>query len=391
MVTTTKRVVIIVPTYNEKGNIEKLVSVLVEDIFPLLDQKYQVTILVVDDSSPDGTGEIVRGLKTQYPDLELLSNTKKMGLGNAYIRGMEFALTKLKAEVIFQFDADLQHDPEKIPPMLEKIDQGYDLVLGSRYIPGGGIPENWGLYRKFLSIVGNLTIRIVITKFDIHDWTTGYRALKAKVVETILPELNEERFMGYTFQIGFLHKAVRRGFKVAEVPFVFRDRKLGRSKLGAEYIKNTLLYILKVRAKEIVVSRIFKFVVVGTVGALVQLSTLQIFRTFLPYLLAFFLSIELAVGSNFILSNLWTFSDRKLKLKQAPFKFIQFNLASFGSILIQQILAFMGEKYIGLFPLFTIPVVFWSIDTGLMFAVVGILLGMMWNFFAYSRIVWKKS
>jgi dolichol-phosphate mannosyltransferase len=304
---------------------------------------------------------------------------------------MLYALKNLRPEIIFQFDADLQHDPDKIPEMLAKIREGNDLVLGSRYIPGGGIPANWGLKRKFLSIVGNWTIRAVITVFSIHDRTTGYRAIRKHVVEQILPELNEERFMGYTFQIGFLHKAVRRGFKIAEVPFIFKDRKIGHSKLGSEYIKNTLIYIFKIRLKEITSSRIFKFIVVGALGAVVQLTTLQLFRQSMPYQLAYFFSVELAVVSNFILSNLWTFADRKLRFGQIPLKFIQFNLASMGSIVIQQIFAYMGEKYVGLYPLFSIPVVGWGVDTGLLFAVTGILLGMIWNFTAYNRIIWRHK
>lgn len=196
--------------------------------------------------------------------------------------------------------------------------------------------------------------------------------------------------MGYTFQIGFLHKALRKGFRIDEVPFMFRDRKAGQSKLGREYIKNTLIYILKVRAKEIYLNRIFRFATVGLVGGFIQLTSLQLLRQYVPYQLATFFSIELAILSNFILSNLWTFKDRKLSSSQWPLKFIQFNLTSAGSLLIQQVVAFIGETYIGLKYLFTTPFLGIEVDTGLVFAIVGILLGMCWNFFAYSRIIWKK-
>jgi len=387
----TKKVVIIIPTYNEKGNVERLITTLENSIFPKIDPIYDMHILVVDDTSPDGTGEVVREMAKKLPNLHLFINQKKSGLGYAYIKGMKYALKELKADIVFEMDADFSHDPKKVPEMLNKLTEGYDLVLGSRYIPGGKIPENWGLHRKLMSRMGNLTIRVVITNFSIHDWTTGYRAITRQVVEKVLPDLSGERFSGYTFQIGFLHGTVRKGYKVAEVPIHFVDRTLGHSKLGTEYIKNTLYYIFKVRMLELMHWRLFKFAVVGGIGALVQLSTLQLFRSYFPYQLAYFLSVEMAVISNFIWSNLWTFADRKLSLPQIPLKFIQFNLASGGSILIQQGLAFVGETFIGLRPLFSLPVVNYVIDSGLVFAVVGILLGMFWNFFAYSRLIWKAK
>jgi dolichol-phosphate mannosyltransferase len=391
MATETKKVVIIVPTYNEKGNIEQLVSLLNHHIFPQIPKQWLMEVLVVDDSSPDGTADLVKQLKKTHDNLHLKVNPVKAGLGNAYLKGMNYAINTLKAEVVFEFDADLQHDPNKIPVMLKKIDEGYDLVLGSRYIPGGGIPKNWGFNRKFLSIFGNIIIRTVITHFAIHDWTTGYRAIKANVVKDVLPELDYERFMGYTFQIGFLHKAVRKGYAITEVPFVFKDRKIGKSKLGSEYIKNTLLYILKVRIKEIIGSRIFKFMVVGVIGAIVQLTSLQLLRTSLTYQWSYFVSVELAVLSNFIWSNIWTFHDRTLPAQEIPVKFLQFNLASAGSIAIQQVLAFLGERYLGIFYLFTLPLLPIRVDTGLLIAVIGILIGMFWNFFAYSKIIWRAK
>ena len=148
---------------------------------------------------------------------------------------------------------------------------------------------------------------------------------------------------------------------------------------------------MKVRLQDLLKSRILKFVIVGGIGALTQLTTLQGWRTIFPYQLAFFLAIEGAVLMNFILSNLWTFSDRKLKPTQYPAKFLQFNLASGGSILIQQAIAFLGETFVGLFALFTLPIINLNIDTGMMYAVGGILIGMFWNFFAYNKFIWKKK
>jgi dolichol-phosphate mannosyltransferase len=385
-----KTAIVIIPTYNEHENIQKVIPLL-EDVFKEV-KNWNMGILVVDDSSPDGTADVVRNLQKKYSNLNLLVNQKKGGLGGAYLKGMEYTFGELKADVAFEFDADLSHDPQKIPAFLAEIDKGADMVLGSRYIPGGGIPDNWGIHRKFLSVIGNVIIMIVLTDFRIRDWTGGYRAITKKVYEAVSPEMHTEKFSGYTFQIGFLHKAVKKGFIIKEVPFKFIDRTIGESKMGMEYIKNTLLYIFKVRLKDILTNRIFKFLMVGGLGAAVQIITLGLWRNVAPYQLAYFLAVECAVFSNFTLNNIWTFADRKLKAGQLPGKFVQFNLASSGSIIIQQIIAFLGEKFIGIsLVLLTLPIIDLKIDTGMIFAVVGILIGMFWNFFAYNFFIWKKK
>jgi dolichol-phosphate mannosyltransferase len=160
------------------------------------------------------------------------------------------------------------------------------------------------------------------------------------------------------------------------------------------------MYIIKVRIEQLLQSKVFKFVMVGGFGALVQLMSLQLYRFLLPefqisiltkYLLATLLSIETAIVSNFIFNNIWTFSDRKLKPAQIPSKFVQFNLTSMGSLLIQLAIAAAGQQFIGIFDLFTLPILNVVVDTGMVFAVVGILVGMFWNFFAYTTFIWKKK
>lgn len=378
-----KRVVVISPTYNEKGNIIRLCEVLLDDVFSKVSKEYDPHILIVDDSSPDGTGKEVLRLAQDYPNLHLLTNPKKLGLGNAYTKGMNFALEKLHADIVFEFDADFQHDPTRIPLMIKKLEAGNDIVLGSRYIPGGSIPAAWGFHRKLLSVGGNLFIRVVMLNFSVHDWTGGYRAIKRNVVETILPQLNSDTFMGYTFQIGLLYKAIKSGFRVAEVPINFVDRKYGESKLGTEYIKNILLYIFKERLKELTTSRVFRFALVGGIGTLVQLTSLQLLRLLVPFSFSNLVAIELAIVSNFILNNQWTFKDRAVTSKSVSARFLTFNLASAGSILIQMAVVIAGDTLIGLHPI-------GLIDTGLLFAVVGIVIGMIWNYIAYSKLVWRK-
>ncbi len=385
-----KKAFVIIPTYNERENIQKVIPLLL-DVFKKV-PNWNLGIVVVDDSSPDKTYEVVANLAKKHKNVHLVLNKQKAGLGGAYLKGMDEAFHKLDADVVFEFDADLSHDPTKIPDFLKKIDEGYEMVLGSRYIAGGGIPENWGAHRKFLSVFGNIFIMTVLTDFRIRDWTGGYRAITKPVYEAVYPELLSERFSGYTFQIGFLHKAVKKGFKITEVPFKFVDREIGQSKLGMEYIKNTLLYITKVRMKEILNNRIFKFVMVGGIGALIQLTTLQLWWMFLPYIAAALLSIECAILSNFALNNMWTFADRKLKTNEIPEKLAKFHLASLGSVGIQYVIAQAGFLLLDVkHVLFVTPIVPFGVKVGLILSAVGILVGMFWNFFAYNAFIWKKK
>jgi dolichol-phosphate mannosyltransferase len=373
------KVVIIIPTYNERENIGNLIEYLQEKIFPKITDKFKMNILVVDDSSPDKTSEEVILKQKKYKNVHLLVNPKKSGLGGAYLKGMQKAVDEMGADILFEMDADFSHDPKVIPAFLKKIEEGFDLVLGSRYIKGGAIPSDWGLHRKVLSLLGNTTIRIVITHFGIHDWTTGYRAIKTEVFQKLRSEMKKREFSGYTWQIGFLHKTIRQGFKVAEVPIVFVDRKYGKSKLGIEYIKNTLLYIFTIRLLEL--KQVIKFATVGTIGFIINFSALELFHK------AFNISpdnaaamgAELAIISNFTLNNIWTFKERKINSpKLLLSKFLQFNLASFGSVAIQKVgiwtgIQFFGQKWYQLY------------------FIVSVCLGLFLNYLVYTKIIWKKE
>lgn len=379
-----KTAVIILPTYNERDNIAPLIAA-IEDEFKGI-KNYKMSILVVDDNSPDGTQNVVRQLIHRYPNVSLITGAKE-GLGKAYIRGMDYAIQKLKADVVFEMDADFQHNPIQIPQFLKKLDEGYDIVVGARYIKGGSVPKNWGIHRKMLSRVGNLLVRTILMRFDHHEWTNGFRVIRRQTYQDVRTKLLD--YTGYTFQVAFLHQAMLMGKKIGEIPNNFDDRRYGRSKIGAEYVKNLLLYLNAQTIKN--PPRVLRFAIVGGIGAVIQLVSLQLYRRFTPFQLAFFFSIETAIVSNFIWSNLWTFADRKLSPPQIPSKFIQFNLASAGSIIIQQLVALIGENTIGLKPLFTTPGITLNVDTGMLYAILGIVIGMFWNFFAYSKIIWKKA
>ncbi len=382
------KAVIILPTYNEKENVQKLIPHLEEEIFPKI-KEHEMAILVADDNSPDGTAEEVKKLQKKWKNIDISEGPKK-GLGAAYIRGMDHAIYKMGADVVFEMDADGQHDPSKISQFLKKIDEGNDMVIGTRYSSGGSIPANWPPQRKAFSIVANLFVRIVFMKLSIHDWTGGYRALKKEV---FLKEKNElSKYNGYIFQISFLHKAVRDGFKVAEVPFHFSDRKLGSSKIAPlGYIMDVLQFVIGTRIKEILTGSFGKFLVVGGLGFVINFLVLKVLSDSFhwDHSLANLVGAGIAIFSNFNFNNLWTFKDQKISsLGTYLFKLIQFYLTSaFGVIFIQTGTIFLGDKLIGegqLHLLLTIKYYY-------AYFFIGTFLLLIWNYTIYNKFIWKKK
>jgi dolichol-phosphate mannosyltransferase len=372
------KAIVIIPTYNEKGNIERIIPV-VEEVFKEI-KNYEMGILVVDDNSPDGTAEIVKELMKKYDNLHLQVGQKN-GLGAAYLRGMSYAINELSADVVFEMDADFFHDPKKIPDFLQKIDEGNDFVIGTRYSKGGSIPSNWGLHRKIMSVWGNLLIRTILMRFSIHDWTGGYRAIKKEV---FLKEKGKlVAFSGYTFQVGSLLNAVQDGFKVAEVPFNATDRTMGKSKIpGIETIIKTLYFVITARIKELVFGPFGKFLVVGGTGFVIQLVIYNVFikYTSLPLALGNWIAAQPAIFSNFNINNLWTFKEDRTKnfssylTKMAGF----FLTSNIGVLLIQTAIIFVlnfffGRRYANIYFVFATAVL------------------LIYNFTVYRLIIWRKK
>lgn len=341
------KAVVIIPTYNEKGNIDKLINVLEEDVFPKV-KGYEMGILVADDNSPDGTSDIVKDLMKKWKNLEIILG-KKEGLGAAYIRGMDYAINKMNADVVFEMDADFFHDPNKIPEFLKKIDEGHDFVIGTRYSGGGSIPKNWGIHRKILSVFGNMIIRWVLMRFYIHDWTGGYRAIKKEVFLKEKEKL--KAFKGYIFQVGFLLCAIQDGFKVAEVPFDAKDRVAGRSKIPArQTIIQTLYFVIKARIIELVHSPFMKYAITGFIGYLINAISLEIFADYFKMhpIPSASLSAELSIIFNFFVNNYWAFGSQKITSPwKVLIKFPQFNLVSLGSLVLISSTVFVGTHLFG--------------------------------------------
>jgi dolichol-phosphate mannosyltransferase len=215
---------LILPTYNEAANLEAIV-VAVRETLPAGRR-----VLVVDDASPDGTGEIADRIAAAHDDVEVLHRHAKRGLGPAYVAGFQAALAG-EAALVVQMDSDFSHDPADLPRLLAAAADA-DLVLGSRYVPGGGV-EEWGGIRQAISRAGSAYARAVLGA-GIHDLTGGFKVFRREVLEAIdLPSLAAT---GYAFQVETTYRALRCGFRVAEVPIVFRDRRVGESKMSKRII-----------------------------------------------------------------------------------------------------------------------------------------------------------
>ena len=217
------KTLIVIPTYNEKENIQTIVPA-------VLAQGLGVDILVVDDNSPDGTGAIVREMQKSIPQLHLLSRPGKQGLGKAYIAGFRWGIDH-GYEAITEMDADFSHRPEDLGLLLKKL-ENHDFAVGSRYIEGGRT-VNWGLMRKIISRGGGIYARMILG-FPLNDWTGGFNAWKKEVLLGI--DLATVESNGYSFQIELKYKAMKKGFKGAESPIVFEDRRVGQSKMSLKSV-----------------------------------------------------------------------------------------------------------------------------------------------------------
>ncbi len=229
--------VVIIPTYNEKENIEAIIRA-------VLGMGPHFDILIVEDNSPDGTADIVRGLQSELGDrLHMLERKGKLGLGTAYIAGFKWALER-HYEYVFEMDADFSHDPKDLPRLYSKCaDEGYDVAIGSRYVSGVNV-VNWPMGRVLMSYFASKYVRLV-TGLPIHDTTAGFKCYRRQVLETI--DLDHIRFKGYAFQIEMKFTAYKCGFRIAEVPVVFVNREKGVSKMNSSIFGEAVFGVLQLK------------------------------------------------------------------------------------------------------------------------------------------------
>lgn len=223
-----ERALVIIPTYNEAANIGQLIP-------RVLEQDPRIGVLVVDDNSPDGTGDLVAAITRSEPRVHLLRRPGKMGLGTAYLTGFRWALDR-GYDYIFEMDADFSHDPKHLPDFLAAIQEA-DLVLGSRYLKGRVTVVNWPMGRLLLSYFANVYARLV-TGLQVFDATSGFKCFRRRVLESI--DLNRVRSNGYAFQIEMSFRAARLGFRIVEIPIVFMDRTDGTSKMSGAIVREAI-------------------------------------------------------------------------------------------------------------------------------------------------------
>lgn len=235
------KLAVILPTYNEIENIEKMISSLTS-VF----KKNNINgiIVIVDDNSPDGTGKLVDKIKKKNKIVHIVHRKLKEGLGRAYIAGMNYSLNE-NVDLIMTMDCDFSHNPNLIPDFIKKINEGYDLVLGSRYIQGGGV-HNWPLHRRIISLGGNFLPRLILG-LKSHDNTTGFRCYKKRVLQSL--NLDSIKSNGYSFLVEIAFLIQKKGFKIGETPIVFKDRELGETKISKKEIFRTLKTLFRLRFK----------------------------------------------------------------------------------------------------------------------------------------------
>src|SRR5260221_12658561 len=371
-----EKVVIVMPVWNEAQSVKEMVDVLVKTEFPKI--KADMQLLIVDNHSTDGKEKIVSDFSKKYKNVHIIQQKNK-GLGWAYVTGIRFAMEKLSADAILEMDGDFQHPPRFVKPMVEAYLDGADYVIGSRYVKGGSVPEEWATSRKAISFFGNLFIRLCLLNFKIHDLTTGFRLSRVK---GNLDKIDLENLMElnrFAYKVDLLYQSLKNSKKTVEVPLAFASRTKETSKVNYEVMISTfnVAIILGIKDKE----RFIKFGIVGFTGFVVNFIALRVFRKIIGIeTIAWILSTELAIISNFTFNNLWTFKSEKIEgLEKLVKKFLQFNLGSAGALVIQAIAGPIGVKLIG------------AKYDFIVLGLVVVFLVLPYNYFIYNRFIWRSG
>jgi len=359
------KICVITPTYNERENISRLIDALL-GIFKSL--KHEMHILVVDDNSPDGTGNIVRRYAKRHNNIHLLVG-KKQGIGAAYIRGFKYAIGKF--DVIIMMDADLSHNPQKIPELIKEIQNGYNLVIGSRYIPNGSTPD-WGLSRKIISKCGNFFARIVGGLYKVHDCTTGFRAIKTNLLSQI--DFRYLATRGYAFLTTLLYELYMCGAKIKEIPITFYDRKFGQTKLTKYDMVQFFLNSCRLRLRT--GERFARFLIVGFCGAVLStfLLWLLVENFGIFYLPAAAIAVEISIIFNFAFNDIYTFKDNIGKSDYLR-RMLKFNAVALYGLTINLSVLYLLTTYTSLNYMFS--------------NLVGILTATVWNYLAVMDYTWR--
>ncbi len=320
-----ERVCFVIPTYNEALNISSLLARLTQ-----LYGGTDVAFLVVDDGSPDGTARLVREFASGTDGRVCLLEGKRRGLGDAYVRGITHAMDVLGADVVVQMDADFSHDPADAGRLLERVADGADVAIGSRYVAGGSLDERWNLRRRLLSRWGNRLARWIGGLRGVSDCTAGFKAIRTEKLRAA--GLRDIRARGYVFQVELLHRLISCGARVVEEPIHFRDRERGETKLGVASMLEFLLNILWIRLRSHLT--FIKFCVTGLCGVIVNLGSFYLLLELgIHKFVASPVAILASIFSNFIMNNYWTFGDRAM-ISRRSVRGVKFALVSVMTLLV---------------------------------------------------------
>ncbi len=371
------KVIIVMPAYQEAENIGPMITELFGEVFPKITGA-DMHLLIVDDFSPDGTGAIVKKYQQRYKNLHLLQKQKE-GLGWAYVKGFRYAMNKLGADAVMEMDADFQHPPRFVIPMVEAYLNGADYCIGSRYVKGGSVPKEWALSRKAVSYFGNLFIRICLLNFKIHDATTGFRLTRVKGV---MDQINLEKLRAldrFAHKIDLFYRTNRVSKKTVEVPLEFASRVKEKSKFNwKEFVVSLETAIILGITDKI---RFIKFGIVGFTGFVINYAGLEILkRAGMSTYFATLLATEAAIISNFVFNNIWTFKDKEIrKITEVIVQFFKFNLSSVVAIIVQPLIVTGAVSLFG----DTSLIRFLSLVFALIFVIVP------YNYVVYNLFIWK--
>lgn len=362
------------PAWNEAENIREMVGVLTDTEFPKINA--EMHLLIVDNHSKDGTDKIAEEASKIHNNVHIIQQDKP-GLGWAYVRGFQYAISKLNADAVMEMDADFQHPPRFIKPMVDAYLDGAEYCIGSRYIKGGSVPKEWALSRKAVSLFGNLFIRTVLLNFKIHDLTTGFRLMKVDGVLNKIDLENLHDLNRFAYKVDLLYQCLKNSKKTVEVPLEFASRTKDKSKFNWKEMVATfkLAIILGVKDK----IRFVKFGTVGFTGYLINAITLMILTNAgSPSAIAWAVPVELSIISNFTLNNIWTFKEKRISgFGSIIKKFLAFNGTSLGALLIQTVAGLASDKLFGTGARqLTLPFII-------------VFLVLPFNYLMYNLVIWK--
>jgi len=368
-----------ISTYNEKENVGSMVETL-EKIAQRLPQ-YEFVTLIADSHSPDGTGAIVKKMAETRKNLFLLETPR--GLGVSLIKGYQHAVKELKADIVIPNDCDFQWDPQLIPIMLKKMEEGFDVVVPSRHVQGG--KDNFNAFRKLTHFVSNDLFNYYWAGIkEVKDLAGNLKAIRVKGILEKVP-LQKLNVKGFVIQSTMIYELSKTGAKFAEIPAVFGERKAGETKTGfnLQFVKDIFETIKNSTRIRIERSQQFvRFGIVGFTGYVINASGLHLFASILlwPEWASWLLATELSIISNFTFNNLWTFEKKQIRgFKKVLNKFLHFNFTSIGALLIMTGAGTLGVKILG--PQYR----------QILLPFIIVFLVVPYNYFMYTHFIWKTK